>query len=280
MKKIVSLFLALLLLLSISGCMPQSVPVTTQPQQTTAPVTSAPVEQAEKVVIPYLIGKQISDLPETDDYVIEEIGQEHSEYPLGAIVMQDPEGGAWVDKGTVIHVITSLDQSPDSEQPYVTEPVYWEPSDRDEQDRPDYINPQPDQPTTPQPTEPTPTEPAPTDPPPTDPKPALDPNGSYTTKKDVALYIHLYGRLPKNFITKNQAEDMYGKTSGLNKYGKCIGGDRFYNREGNLPGGYTYYECDIDTLYSSKRGAKRLVFTYSGIIYYTDDHYETFTRLY
>ncbi len=274
MKKILSFLLALLLLLSISGCMPDN--GYAAPQQTTDPVTSAPLEQTEKVVIPYLIGKQLSELPQTDDYIIEEIGQEHSEYPLGAIVMQDPEGGSWVDKGTVIHVITSLDQSAGSEQPYVTEPIYWEPSDQDEPDRPSQDIPdQPDQPTTP-----APTQPAPTDPPPTDPKPSLDPNGSYTTKNDVALYIHLYGRLPKNFITKNQAEDQYGKTSGLNKYGKCIGGDRFYNREGILPGGYTYYECDIDTLYSSKRGSKRLVFTYSGIIYYTDDHYESFTRLY
>lgn len=28
--------------------------------------------------------------------------------------------------------------------------------------------------------------------------------GTYTTKEDVALYIHLYGRLPDNFITKKR----------------------------------------------------------------------------
>ncbi len=273
MKKILSFILALLILLSISGCTPNTGSVDVQPQQTTTvPETTAPVAETEKVVIPYLIGSNIDELPETDDYIIEKIGQEHSEFPLGTILMQDPEGGAWVDKGTVVHVITSLDQEEGSEKPPETEPIYWEPSDRDEPDRPsqDPIEPQPEQPT----------QPKPTDPPATEPEPYLDPNGSYTTKNDVALYIHLYGRLPKNFITKNQAEDAYGKTNGLNKYGKCIGGDRFYNREGKLPSGYTYYECDIDTLYSSKRGAKRLVFTYSGIIYYTSDHYETFTRLY
>lgn len=276
MKKILSLILALLLLLSISGCVPDTVPADTQPQQiSTVPETTAPEVITEKVVIPYLIGKHIDDLPETDDYIIEEIGQEHSEYPLGTIVMQDPEGGAWVDQGTVIHVITSLDQPSGSEQPPETEPIYWEPSNQDEPDRPSQEpwDPQPEQPDQP-------TQPAPTDPPETEPKPYLDPNGSYTSKNDVALYIHLYGRLPNNFITKNQANNQYGSTNGLNKYGKCIGGDRFYNNEGLLPSGYTYYECDIDTLYSSKRGAKRLVFTYSGRIYYTDNHYKSFTRLY
>lgn len=271
MKKIVSLFLALLLLLSISGCAPDMGSANLQAQQTTTvPETTLPA-QTEKVVIPYLIGSNIDQLPQTDDYIVEQIGQEHSEYPVGTILMQDPEGGAWVDKGTVVHVITSLDQKEGSEQAPETEPIYWEPSDQDEPDRPSQDpDPQPEQPT----------QPKPTDPPATEPEAYLDPNGSYTTKNDVALYIHLYGRLPNNFITKKQADNQYGSTSGLNKYGKCIGGDRFYNNEGLLPSGYTYYECDIDTLYSSKRGTKRLVFTYSGRIYYTDDHYKSFTRLY
>ena len=30
----------------------------------------------------------------------------------------------------------------------------------------------------------------------------LDRNGSYTSRDDVALYIHQYGKLPGNFITK------------------------------------------------------------------------------
>lgn len=123
------------------------------------------------------------------------------------------------------------------------------------------------------------TDPPRTEPPATEAQPYLDPNGSYTYRDDVALYIHLYGRLPNNFITKNEADNRYGTTK-VSKYGLCIGGDRFYNREGQLPGGYTYYECDIGTLYSSSRGQKRLVFTYSGLIYYTSDHYRSFTLLY
>ena len=71
-----------------------------------------------------------------------------------------------------------------------------------------------------------------------------------------------------------------GKKGSLEKYapGMCIGGDRFYNREGLLPSGKTYYECDIDTLGKSNRGAKRIVFSKDGDIYYTSDHYVTFYR--
>ena len=59
----------------------------------------------------------------------------------------------------------------------------------------------------------------------------------------------------------------------------CIGGDRFGNYEGTLPEG-EYHECDIDTLGADRRGAKRLVYSDDGRIYYTEDHYESFTLLY
>ncbi|MBP3413815.1 MAG: hypothetical protein J6L81_01270 [Clostridia bacterium] len=112
----------------------------------------------------------------------------------------------------------------------------------------------------------------------------LDVNGTYTTKDDVALYIHLYGELPQNFITKREAQALGWSGGGLDKYayGKCIGGDRFGNYEGLLPkaSGRSYTECDIDTLHAKSRGAKRIVFSNDGLIYYTDNHYESFTRLY
>ena len=44
--------------------------------------------------------------------------------------------------------------------------------------------------------------------------------------------------------------------------------------------GRTYAECDIDTLGADSRGAKRIVFSNDGLIYYTEDHYETFELLY
>ena len=109
----------------------------------------------------------------------------------------------------------------------------------------------------------------------------LDPEGSYTTKEDVALYIHLYGELPRNFMTKSEARALGWSGGGLDKYadGMCIGGDRFGNYEGLLPKG-SYRECDIDTLHASSRGAKRLIYSDDGRIYYTGDHYASFTLLY
>ena len=111
---------------------------------------------------------------------------------------------------------------------------------------------------------------------------APDEHGSYTSKEDVALYIHLYGRLPSNYITKKQAEALGWSGGSVERYapGKCIGGDRFYNNEGLLPRGHTYYECDIGTLGKSSRGAQRIVFTYDGLVYYTSNHYKSFTLLY
>lgn len=119
---------------------------------------------------------------------------------------------------------------------------------------------------------------------PTDPAPAIDPDGSYTSKEDVALFIHTYGCLPDNFITKSEARKLGWKSGSLEKYapGKCIGGDHFGNYEGLLPKapGRSYTECDIDTLGAKSRGPKRIVFSNDGLIYYTDDHYESFTLLY
>lgn len=151
--------------------------------------------------------------------------------------------------------------------------------------------------------EPKPTQPKPTEPEDTRPRPTQEPHEtepgetqqeetqpqeteperpqkSYTGKEEVAAYIAKYGRLPDNFITKSQAKS-YGWKSGrrLEDYapGMCIGGDRFYNKEGLLPSG-TYYECDIDTLGVKNRGAKRIVFSKNGDIYYTSDHYASFYR--
>lgn len=112
----------------------------------------------------------------------------------------------------------------------------------------------------------------------------LDFAGSYTTKEDVALYIHQYGMLPGNFITKAEARKLGWEGGSVASYapGKCIGGDRFGNNEGLLPDapGRMWTECDIDTLGGGNRGAKRIVFSNDGLIYYTHDHYESFELLY
>lgn len=112
----------------------------------------------------------------------------------------------------------------------------------------------------------------------------LPEDGSYTTKEDVALYLVTYGHLPANFVTKAEAEKAGWNGGSLEKVlpGKCIGGDRFGNREGLLPKakGRTWTECDINTLGKNSRGPERLVFSNDGLIYYTSDHYESFTKLY
>ena len=113
---------------------------------------------------------------------------------------------------------------------------------------------------------------------------ALDEGGEYTSAEDVALYLHLYAHLPQNFITKKDARALGWNGGGLDDYadGKCIGGDRFGNYEGLLPDapGREYHECDIDTLHAASRGAKRIVYSNDGLIYYTEDHYESFVLLY
>ena len=110
---------------------------------------------------------------------------------------------------------------------------------------------------------------------------AIDEDGSYTSAQDVAAYLVTYGHLPGNFITKKEARALGWEGGSLEPYapGCCIGGDRFGNYEGTLPEG-DYHECDIDTLGADRRGAKRLVYSDDGRIYYTEDHYESFTLLY
>lgn len=114
------------------------------------------------------------------------------------------------------------------------------------------------------------------------PESSIAEDGSYTTKEDVALYIHTYGKLPQNFITKKQARELGWGGGSLEPYapGMCIGGDRFGNYEGLLPEGHSYTECDVNTLGASSRGAERIIFSSDGLIYYTGDHYASFTLLY
>ena len=118
----------------------------------------------------------------------------------------------------------------------------------------------------------------------TEPDPGISEDGSYTSKEDVALYIHTYGKLPSNFITKEEAQKLGWDGGYLDKYakGKSIGGDYFGNFDNKLPKqkGRSYYECDIDTKGAKARGVKRIVYSNDGLIYYTEDHYETFVKLY
>ena len=110
-------------------------------------------------------------------------------------------------------------------------------------------------------------------------------DGSYTDKDHVALYIHTYGCLPSNYLTKDEARDLGwdSKKGNLDEVapGMSIGGDYFGNREGLLPTkkGRKYTECDINYT-GGYRGGERIVFSNDGLVYYSADHYADFTLLY
>jgi len=113
---------------------------------------------------------------------------------------------------------------------------------------------------------------------------SIDEDGWYYSRDEVALYIHTYGRLPGNFVSKAEAEKAGWSGGSVEKYipGAAIGGSRFGNYEGILPKapGRTWTECDINTQGKSSRGAERIVFSNDGLIYYTADHYESFELLF
>lgn len=116
---------------------------------------------------------------------------------------------------------------------------------------------------------------------------AVEESGLYTTKDSVAAYLCKFDKLPANYVGKDEGIALYESKTG-NAFSKwnfnpwttinvMIGGDKFSNNEGLLPEG-SYHEADVE--YSAKnRGTKRLVYQPDCVIYYTADHYETFTRL-
>ena len=110
-------------------------------------------------------------------------------------------------------------------------------------------------------------------------------DGVYTTPEEVAEYIHIYEKLPSNYLTKKQAMELGWESSKGNLWDVTdkgvIGGDKFGNREGLLPKekGRTWYECDVN-YEGGYRGGERIVYSNDGLIFYTNDHYKTFEQLY
>ena len=115
-------------------------------------------------------------------------------------------------------------------------------------------------------------------------------DGTYTSKVEVALYIHTFGTVPSNYISKTKARNAgWESTKGnLDEVlpGKSIGGGGYSNEswygEPLLPEtqeGRFWHECDINYA-GGYRGPERLVYSEDGLVFYTGDHYETFERLY
>ena len=106
----------------------------------------------------------------------------------------------------------------------------------------------------------------------------------YNTPYEVAEYIDLYGELPDNYVTKNEARDLGWVAQEGNLWDVApdmsIGGDYFGNFEELLPeaDGRDYYEADIE-YEGERRNAKRLVFSNDGLYFYTDDHYKSFDEI-
>ena len=122
---------------------------------------------------------------------------------------------------------------------------------------------------------------------------AVTAEGAYTTRDSVAAYLCKFDKLPSNYVDKNEGKKLYeaaGNTFSKWNFnpwetlGVMIGGDNFNNFASdpdnyheNLPEG-NYREADIE-YNAPKRGSKRLVYQPDCVIYYTADHYETYTRL-
>lgn len=105
-----------------------------------------------------------------------------------------------------------------------------------------------------------------------------------TAPQDIADYIFAHGTLPDNFLTKSEARQL-GWDSSQNYVsdvapGYSIGGDRFGNYEGLLPdaSGRKWYEADANYT-AGPRGAERILYSSDGLVYYTSDHYQTFTEM-
>jgi len=115
-------------------------------------------------------------------------------------------------------------------------------------------------------------------------------NKCYYERDEIALYIYKYGKLPKNFITKDCRYDDYyiGTYQNCFENGYNIGGDNF-RYEGSITkvtGLTSLKECDYypnrqEVIDSNNRGTYRLVYSaYDGIeVFYTEDHYQTYNKL-
>jgi hypothetical protein len=102
-----------------------------------------------------------------------------------------------------------------------------------------------------------------------------------TEEKTVINYVKQNHKLPDYYITKNEARQQGWNPSKGNLCdilpGKAIGGDKFGNREGNLPKGEKYFEADVN-YNCGNRNADRIIFTKAGDVYLTKNHYRSFEK--
>lgn len=102
-----------------------------------------------------------------------------------------------------------------------------------------------------------------------------------TNDEKVISYVKSNHKLPDYYITKSEAKNQGWIASKGNLCdalpGKAIGGDKFSNREKQLPKGEQYYEADVN-YNCGNRGADRIVFTEDGDVWLTKNHYKSFDK--
>lgn len=114
---------------------------------------------------------------------------------------------------------------------------------------------------------------------------SIQQNGRYSSPEEVAAYLHLFKKLPSNYMTKKEAAEMGWESNQGNLWKvtdrMSIGGDIFSNREGTLPSanGRRWKECDVNYT-GGFRNAERITYSNDGLIFYTNDHYATFVQFY
>jgi len=102
-----------------------------------------------------------------------------------------------------------------------------------------------------------------------------------TNDEKVISYVKANHELPDYYLTKSEAKSKGWIASKGNLCdvlpGKAIGGDKFSNREKQLPKGKQYYEADVN-YNCGNRGADRIVFTEDGDVWLTKNHYKSFEK--
>lgn len=104
-------------------------------------------------------------------------------------------------------------------------------------------------------------------------------------KTDGADYwIKYYGKLPDDYVTKDEALALgwKGRLGNLHDVAPwmMIGGGIYENRNGHLPDapGRIWYEADIN-YQSGYRNGHRILYSNDGLIFATYDHYWTFVEI-
>ncbi|HCH51641.1 MAG TPA: ribonuclease [Proteus sp.] len=105
-----------------------------------------------------------------------------------------------------------------------------------------------------------------------------------TQANKVTDYLQRHQQLPDFYLTKKEARanGWDAKAGNLCEVlpGRAIGGDRFMNREKQLPekSGRQWFEADVN-YHCGHRGSDRLLYSNDGLIYLTTDHYRTMTKV-